>query len=1043
MTLIPEKWGPGYQFWAQQIHEYLLEHSSPESPIFLNIDFEEPGLFDFEAETDLFSSLCMAVRATLSPAALSGNVFERHITPARKFQRLLTLGDCDLNVVPPFLPLLLVLVKTAEDMHSDDDFSENNFYGRLCGHLGLEVARSEEVGKFYRQEVAEYWNLLNSWIRANKSLGRPTAIREFKGKGIIDWIGVPIAQAIVRSADREKISEIFFSDLVSRGEKVDLDEEEFADALDKWIESSASINLSQRFKKIHSKSPERVAQTLFQSFETWEPETLKDGSINLIRPLTASLQLIIREKIVGKSLLVQLRLAEIEPELCCSVSIGSSGNASPEVSKVKSEDDSFHFGGSILPVKCTQAELFSGFVNVKAANQEGSAVRKPRGVVPFVKRGPCLEEVNEMALGEKYQLLISRELIEKVPEVLIYLREIGCPQTEFKVEGLDAGWTLTEEFLMSSLGSNKEGLAKHFPVQIDAYPRIRIISGSKLPVGRGLPAYRLGEPLLFFVSQIDDIVIRQAVLESPSGTFETVSIDSDSGAGKISCTSEGEYTIRVEYLRGSKKKAIKRRFEISSLRLPHDISAFLEFPEKTIIKADGIPATNFDSALKDVQIGAISVGANLQILNLNNFEVAQIDNPNTEVHFTSSSSSPGEGSNESEFSEGVESSPSETTVNLPNCVLKPGAHHKLLEDAVGKREVQWICKLCGMSGVQTTRRTIKKHANLGLDPKKRDSPTVLRQNQRILLPEEFGVEATPLIDADSMLYVASAMGSGKTEDLLLSSSTNSFPMSIIWNLAVAGHIEFSRLSHDRIGERYSCLPPMFVPRQSGYRLIGARDENLIKTVLEALSGEGSQASLLQNLSWPSELIVDQITEESLMSTIDRVNDALGLSDSPTSITIGSPLNINWLNQLKPISTWLTSLKAEDITFDSFTASFSISDLKWEPFSNRTARAYAFRQGTHTKNYYFRPKSSGSEGTYFNVGYRLAKWLAAREERISPITFDASKNEITVPLGMDFPLLISRGIYTITGVAPQNRGGRIIYSEIDSELFETINRIIYH
>src|SRR5262249_28545337 len=151
-------------------------------------------------------SLDAAVRATLYLSAPGPAIFRAHLVRARAWAR------SNRDQPPPFLALLAFFSTVAEEMRTDEQFSSNNYYGRLCQRLKVDPssrgAWRPAVTQAYRDDASRLWPVYNSWLRdADGRLGLPTA----RSYNHLVYVGVPISQALVRANDRNKLVELFFA----------------------------------------------------------------------------------------------------------------------------------------------------------------------------------------------------------------------------------------------------------------------------------------------------------------------------------------------------------------------------------------------------------------------------------------------------------------------------------------------------------------------------------------------------------------------------------------------------------------------------------------------------------------------------------------------------------------------------------------------------------------------------------------------------------------------------------------------------------------
>ena len=198
-----------YDRWNLAVAEVVYTGELAGQPSYLDLEDDvlekiagvsEPGCTDAEAR------LIEVVRATLSLDDGPAAVLKAH------WRRLERWWGGDSFDPPPVLALLAVLSLTAENMAQGEGMAANNYYGRLGLLLGLDDEQIERFTTAYRQvkdghPVSEWlWGSLNSWLELLEgNRGLPTAFAD----GHLTHIGLPLSQAILRDADRQKLPDFF------------------------------------------------------------------------------------------------------------------------------------------------------------------------------------------------------------------------------------------------------------------------------------------------------------------------------------------------------------------------------------------------------------------------------------------------------------------------------------------------------------------------------------------------------------------------------------------------------------------------------------------------------------------------------------------------------------------------------------------------------------------------------------------------------------------------------------------------------------------
>ncbi len=219
------------------------------------------------AASDPAAALVEAVKGTLDFSLGPSDVFRGHLHRLANLRR-----DARLNPPPPTLGLLALLSLAAENMHEGEGKASNNFYGRL-GEL-LDIT-DREVGRFtdaYRRQSPEgavskvIWSSVNEWLeRLEGFRGIPTVFALAHAH-----VGLPLSQALVRDADREKFCDMFtIYGLPPHGL---LASDEMERVIDEWltrVPCPASNSLERMWKR-DATARERIVEVAQLTLESWD-----------------------------------------------------------------------------------------------------------------------------------------------------------------------------------------------------------------------------------------------------------------------------------------------------------------------------------------------------------------------------------------------------------------------------------------------------------------------------------------------------------------------------------------------------------------------------------------------------------------------------------------------------------------------------------------------------------------------------------------------------------------------------------------------------
>ena len=239
--------------------------------------------------TDAAAQLADTVRATLCLESGPESVFEQHLRNLRLWRRVTLRKARDEGAIPqapPVLGLLAVLTLAAEEMQHDGEFAGNAYYPRLFRVLRIDDSKQQSrIKAAYRKHAEELWGGLNEWLSAaDGRLGLPTAYALSHR-----YIGLPLSQALVRSADRRQFPLMFHRfGLPPGGEISPADMERL---IDSWLQMRpcpVSKSLESLWRR--GQARERIASVAAVELRSWDgaladcdpAESRKTGGVQLL-----------------------------------------------------------------------------------------------------------------------------------------------------------------------------------------------------------------------------------------------------------------------------------------------------------------------------------------------------------------------------------------------------------------------------------------------------------------------------------------------------------------------------------------------------------------------------------------------------------------------------------------------------------------------------------------------------------------------------------------------------------------------------------------
>jgi hypothetical protein len=266
--VLSDKWVT-YQEWNEAVAAVIYPFVDDSRPVYMDLPDKTLQKIADEAghAGDPKAGLVAAVRACVA----TGSEFWLRPLVRRQMQWFEEEPD---EVPPPCLAYLAVTVLAAEEMGSaGSGLAHNAYYPRLARIL--DVGEDGEAVRGQYSTWAEYlWRSVNRWLeRLEGARGLPTAYAlSFR------YVGLPISQALVREADRQRFPPFFAQYGLAPGAEVSPNDiEPFMGA---WIADTSSSANGHLRSVWHSGGRERLAGIAAVELANWDGVTgLDDPSV--------------------------------------------------------------------------------------------------------------------------------------------------------------------------------------------------------------------------------------------------------------------------------------------------------------------------------------------------------------------------------------------------------------------------------------------------------------------------------------------------------------------------------------------------------------------------------------------------------------------------------------------------------------------------------------------------------------------------------------------------------------------------------------------
>ncbi|WBY16365.1 hypothetical protein PF049_12345 [Erythrobacteraceae bacterium WH01K] len=369
---------------------------------------------------------------------------------------------------PPFTALLFVLSHAAEQMVSDGQFTAGNYYDRLSALVNVAPGRLSQHGR----STEQFWKSFNSWLADNDfAFGRPTARAINSNR----YVGIPMSQAIVREADRQRFHLMF--DKYGFTNTDDVSETEIEQYISTWIRSTQPTKqLKEAWKKTELRS--RICEAAIAELEDWQAEDTATSGSSGSGISRLSLALGLRHDFLGRSAALYFG----KEQSLESIALGMDGSGELELSNTTYAAFATLEPRSSIPLsRC----LLHGL----ELDQDGEPAYKWHGrpAIPLSRSDQGYwSEVSRVSLGVEHLVLVRddskiRGAIEGA------LEEAAAPgytlATPAQLKGLPPGWVLYEKVVIKRALSELKGFESVLSPVGEA-ASLRLEGGIKL--GRGI-----------------------------------------------------------------------------------------------------------------------------------------------------------------------------------------------------------------------------------------------------------------------------------------------------------------------------------------------------------------------------------------------------------------------------------------------------------------------------------------------------------------------------------------------------------------------------
>lgn len=1009
-----------YGRWNQGIFEHFFTEANRGRPVYLDVD---DAVLSQIAECvgrseEPRTSLARAVGSTLALAPDRENVFRAHLANLDRFQRGLPprgwkQRESSPNV-PPFLALLALFVRAAEEMAASDGYSAANYYGRLDALLGITSgsAASNRLRRHFQQHSLKFWHALNSWLeQLNGAVGLPTA----RSWGRRRYVGVPMSQALVKEHDRSALATFFAAQRFQPGRR--LASADMERVLSDWITNSNVSGYLKTLWRTGSEARRRIAEVASLELENWDgtvPEPVdrarsQVGLLQIWAMLRAGPPLRIDIGLVAQaSTPLPPGVYSLEPNAS-----EQARNAIGDPPAIFVQEYEPGVGSLITEIgEWSLPELL--LTQLSVSNEGYRLTRQPRAVVALERDDllAAYREVDRLELATDAMILAHTFYAPAVEEVLKRYAVEGYESHDAsQIKGLPNDWILYRNVQLVAPPTTDVGELS--PLIGFSSAAVNFGDGLRLP---GIPAWHRKAPPQLQIAVPDQSIDARLVIECLqllNAEQDAPSLITLPGHLKILDIRElnledGDYEIRLETDDRAEPLAT------ASLR----------------IRSGDCPVAKFEPGFGYVMIEETIAPVSAERAEGVVLRGAYMD---TDTERIVRGETPGridlpKGAIEDDLD--VERSQSPRGP-IATCAIGTTGHYFVLPPAKGYPRAKWIqgeCKDCGLVKGFPTRPKLKSSP-----PRKDLAPVLVAEERKAHKRAEAPIDYNVLLDA--LTYAGSGSWSTFRQVASHLRAEHWLPFQALSTLSALGHIDVATNRRGLVPSMWSIAPASLAVLDNGSAVLaGARSQRLLDAIAATCDALGVTLDIEPQASGPDRVVVRADFVEACLDVAEFLQANHGAT---LLVSIRPDLLI--ASRLPSVLDVAATFEVVSQPWSVAAETFNPETATWESASGGPLRG-PIRYKTRPRQYGFVASRRG--GQMLSVDSRWAKWLGAAEYGWRLLSYDIETKTMAVPLGAGLPGLYERAVVLSSGMAPRIEDGVIKYDNVPPDVAGIIWNAIY-
>lgn len=1008
-----------YERWNDAIAEVVFPELELPAPVYLDLDgplLERLGETLDVAPAQVEDTLSDVVAATLRRHGGPASVFGTHMTRMRGWVRA---GRTE---PPPFLALLATFCMAAEQMTAADDMAANNYFGRLRAVLRW-TDDDANLQQAYRGVAERLWAEHNRWlVEMDGRRGLPTAFALSHR-----YVGLSVSQALIRSADHERLKLFFRQYGFAPG--ADVPPKDLEPVLGDWL-ASPHCPITSGLKRLwkRGQARERIASAAAVALTSWDGRVSERDSDPQGPSSRGAVALTLETSTFPRRRFALSAVFYLPQPATPRVATVLTSDPPSEVELVPDLPGALGLGRES---SLHAGDVLEGVLRVEDALSGAVLERRPRRLVVFREDDLSRRwiEAPQVMLGDNVRLLAHRDLLDRLRSVLDVVARPGWRESD-AAPGQPDDWVVVDGLeVLSAPGTlvRPTGLDDLAPLVPLTTSQLKVAGGFALP-GRvrgkwhswAPPEVRAvsGPPGGFEVRVVD--LHRFDDSEEPQEEELARWSDESTGVvvrslGELGLT-DGDY--RLELVPAGEVQPISST--IVMLRSSDTPDTMLWARANSGGYTRGAGAVGIETGQETAVRGHVVLGRS---------DDSPGAAPGSTVQVPSSPSW-----RTGRHTPARVSAPLRVTVPDASSCIRTGRHVEQVDqvptDSKGTPLEPWTWGTCRGCGLRRRYPTRLRRSSFGGRARKTDEPDRsqvrdLSSIEPATAPSETRDWATAF---DALLHTGGGPWSQIERVALQLESNGLFVDQFARTLEMLGHIDVRRDQRTMQPISWEVAPTALAGTGTDYLFSGFWPNTLYSDVSTAAQDHGLDLAVSEFKDAPSQYFV----------AVAGLSGAFRDEVADMDVAV---VDVAWrdlVSALPPLSEVLDGLPRQSDSLVGDLTRFEVTDASWQPVREMDLPgAYRVRRFATTD--LVRTPRDVEEGTVARSHVHLSKHLAGLMHGRPLMAYERATEALVVPLGAELPGLYGRTVVAASGLPPVvlRAEGLVRYELVPAELAQHV------